>query len=382
VHWSDVADALAAGPSCPKLSSFSAFKGCRYKKGQKGEQRSCANSAHLAKCPLPRHDLRKGTLNQNAYSLFLFMRDVAHSDVVGWLDKQLDGVDLAPASERAASRRVDRLRQALLEPLRQVYGAERKVLSMALSDLLLAGDAHRPNWVEAGGAMIAIDTLVHNFLHRTGILKDFGAEHSFGAGCYAANGCAAIIECIAGKIDARCFNPVFPPNFPRFVQHAIWRFCAQDQCDRCNGNHIDDSARCQQNVCPVFQSCARVPLKSTQESMEAKPKAGKSGPAKTAQKERAVQQREGNRVRAVDRVLMAGCTWAEAGYACGSVGYGTGNGVAYAKSHVRHRVGLRPAGQKDKWHLVVNGKSVPLAEAAAALALDTVQMAPGPAPKA
>ena len=32
--------------------------------------------------------------------------------------------------------------------------------------------------------MIAIDTLVHNFLHRTGILPRFNANHVYGAACY------------------------------------------------------------------------------------------------------------------------------------------------------------------------------------------------------
>jgi hypothetical protein len=75
--------------------------------------------------------------------------------------------------------------------------------------------------------MIAIDTLVHNFLHRTGILARFGADHLYGAGCYRPGGCADIITLVAAQIDARAFNPAFPAIFPRFVQHAIWRYCAQ-----------------------------------------------------------------------------------------------------------------------------------------------------------
>ena len=109
--------------------------------------------------------------------------------------------------------------------------------------------------------MIAIDTLVHNFLHRTGILRDLRADHAYGAGCYAPAGCAAIIERIAGQIDARRFNPAYPANFPRFVQHAIWQFCAESGLNRCNGRRIDDRARCEQTDCPAFASCARVPLK-------------------------------------------------------------------------------------------------------------------------
>ena len=252
VRWHDIANALADQPSCPKLTCYWAFEGCGYRKGSG----SCANPEHQPGCPLPRHDLRNGRLNQTAYSLFLFMRDLAGGDIVGWIDQRLEAVDLVPASDRPA-----RLRQALLEPLGHIYGVSNKVLAMALSDLLLAGDAKRSVWIEAGGAMIAIDTLVHNFLHRTGILRQLGADHAYGPGCYRPGGCADIIERIAGKIDARRFNPSFPANFPRFVQFAIWRFCAEAGLNRCNGNRIDDRAPCEQTDCPVFESCARVPLK-------------------------------------------------------------------------------------------------------------------------
>jgi hypothetical protein len=234
------------------LACYWAFEGCGYRKGSG----SCANPEHQPACPLPRHDLRNGRLNQTAYSLFLFMRDIAGGDIVGWIDQRLAAVELMPVSDRPA-----RLRQALLEPLGHVYGVSNKVLAMALSDLLLAGDAKRPAWIEAGAVMIAIDTLVHNFLHRTGILRELDADHAYGPGCYRPGGCANIIERIAGKIDARRFNPSYPTNFPRFVQVAIWRFCAERGLNRCNGNRIDDRAPCDQADCPVFESCARVALK-------------------------------------------------------------------------------------------------------------------------
>jgi hypothetical protein len=57
--------------------------------------------------------------------------------------------------------------------------------------------------------MIAIDTLVHNFLVRTGILSRFDADHSYGAACYQAGGCADIIAAMAHRIDGRQFNPRF-----------------------------------------------------------------------------------------------------------------------------------------------------------------------------
>jgi hypothetical protein len=253
VRWHFIAGALRDKPSCPKLKGYWTFEACGYRK----TLRSCANPDQQPACPLPRHDLRNGRLNQTAYSLFLFMRDLADNDIVGWIDERLASVPAAPASDRPA-----RLRQALLEPLGHVYGVSNKVLAMALSELLLAGDAKRPAWIEAGAVMIAVDTLVHNFLHRTGILWDFGAEHPYGSRCYDPNGCAAIIECIAGHIDARRFNPDFPANFTRFVQHAIWRFCAEAGLNRCNGRRIDDRAPCVQDDCPLFARCARVPLKS------------------------------------------------------------------------------------------------------------------------
>jgi hypothetical protein len=252
IRWQDIAAALPDQPSCRKLKGYWLFEDCRNRKNTD----SCANPQHRPQCPLPRHDLRNGRLNQTAYSLYLFLRDLADGDIVGWIDGRLANVEPVPAADRPA-----RLRQALLEPLGHVYGVSNKVLAMALSELLLAGDAKRPAWIEAGAVMIAVDTLVHNFLHRTGILRELEAEHPYGSGCYAPGGCAAIIERIAGRIDARGFNPAYPANFPRFVQHAIWRFCAAAGLDRCNGHRIDDRSACRQTDCPVLESCGRVPLK-------------------------------------------------------------------------------------------------------------------------
>ena len=132
---------------------------------------------------------------------------------------------------------------------------------MTLSILLLAAPKNMRLWTEAGAAMIAVVTLVHNFLVRTGTLRRFNASHAYGPACYRPGGCADIIEAVADRIDAREFNPQFPKSFPRFVQHAIWRFCAEAGLNRCNGRRIDDRAPCQQTDCPVFAGCARVALK-------------------------------------------------------------------------------------------------------------------------
>src|SRR4051794_10654528 len=98
VRWRDIAAALAQTPSCPKLGCYWAFESCGYRK----TLGSCANPEHLPCCPLPRHDLRNGRLNQTAYSLFLFMRDLAGGDIVSWINDRLTDVGPLPASDRPA----------------------------------------------------------------------------------------------------------------------------------------------------------------------------------------------------------------------------------------------------------------------------------------
>lgn len=73
--------------------------------------------------------------------------------------------------ELLAPDRLAALREAIIGPLRNIYGVSDKVLAMALSNLLSAAGSPRPLWVEVGATFVAVDTLVHNFLHRTGILK-------------------------------------------------------------------------------------------------------------------------------------------------------------------------------------------------------------------
>jgi len=227
VRWADIADGLSRRASCPKLAGYWRFYSCRYHKGSG----TCAEPGHIDGCPLPRHPLRNGRLNQMAYSLFLFIRDIADNDFVGWIDSQLGAADSQSLD------RLDVLREAIIGPLRNVYGVSDKVLAMALSDLLLAA-GRRPLWVEVGATFVAVDTLVHNFLHRTGILHRLHADHPYGDRCYRPGGCAGILHLLAANIDARQFNPTFPATFPRFVQSAIWRYCAEDGLDICNGNRV------------------------------------------------------------------------------------------------------------------------------------------------
>jgi hypothetical protein len=250
--WAAMEVSLKASPSCRKLDSYWGYAGCRYDKGSG----TCAEPDHIDGCPVPQPRLRNGRLNQTAYSLFLFVRDIAGSDLVGWIDSQLEAAVGASRTDLEAARQ-----EALLGPLRNVYGVSDKVLTMALSTLLIGARAHHPLWSETGKAMIAVDTLVHNFLHRAGILESCGTPHGYGAACYSAGGCAEIIRAVSGRIDARTYNPKFPPAFPRFVQHAIWRFCAADGLNLCNANRIDDRKPCQVSYCYLHQKCDRKPLK-------------------------------------------------------------------------------------------------------------------------
>jgi hypothetical protein len=88
-----------------------------------------------------------------------------NGDLVGWIDLQLEA-----ANSSAGPDRLTRTRAALIQPMCEIYGVSDKVLSMALSSILLGAPKKMALWIEVGGSMIAIDTLVHNFLHRTGIL--------------------------------------------------------------------------------------------------------------------------------------------------------------------------------------------------------------------
>jgi hypothetical protein len=251
VRWADLDAAFQRRPSCPKLAGFNAFSGCQYRKAS----RTCGQPEHLRACPLPNHPLRKGALNRAAYALYLFLRDECEGDLVAWIDGRLAEADTPGQPDRA-----HRLRQALLEPLGAIHGVGPKVLSMALSGLLLGTDGKRERWLATGASLIVVDTLVHAWMVRTGILRRLGAEHPYGPGCYRPGGCAEIIERVARRIDARRFNPSFPPVFPRYIQKAIWLLCAQNGLGICNGLMIDDLTRCSNEECSLFRRCDRVQL--------------------------------------------------------------------------------------------------------------------------
>jgi hypothetical protein len=251
--WRQIRKSLASNPTCPRLKTYWHYHQCRYDKGSG----TCAEPDHVARCPVPSHRLRNGRLNQTAYSFFLFIRDLVGQDFVGWIDQQVASISAKPTDPTFDHQ----LQEAVIGPMRHVYGVSDKILAMTLSDILMSASSSRPLWLRAGQAMIAVDTLVHNFLHRTGILTACDGDHTFGAACYRAGGCADILRTVANLIDARQFNPTFPRAFPRFVQHAVWRYCAADGLNICNGNQIDDRQPCQSRHCAIFAFCGRKPLK-------------------------------------------------------------------------------------------------------------------------
>jgi hypothetical protein len=249
-RWHKIKADLAQGPSCQKLRSFWHFHDCRYRK----LQYNCSEPFHLECCPLPAYPFRNGNLNQLAFSLFLFIRDVADGDLAGWINNRIVEADpLGPAD-------LDGMGESVVSALKGVHGVSDKILNMVFADLLLAAGADRPVWTQVGAAMVAIDTLVHNFLHRTGILARAGAEHPYGPMCYGQVGCAAILRAISKETDARQFDPEFPAYFPRYIQRAIWAFCAIDGLEVCNGRNIDDRMSCRFVECRLNSRCDRVPL--------------------------------------------------------------------------------------------------------------------------
>ena len=250
-RWVEVEASLQSHPPCPRLRSWWHFE-CGYRKAS----RICAEPNFIEFCRLPTHDLRKGVLNEAAYGLALFIRDICNGDFVAWVDQRLAIADLSH-NPYARGRR---MAEALVTALSEIPGTGPKIWSMVLADLLLAGDPTRERWLIAGASMIAVDTLVHAWLHRTGMLRQNGVEHPYGPKCYGAGGCVDVIERLAQTVDARIYNAAFPAYFPRFVQVAIWEFCAEGGRGICNGRKIDDRFPCQQIFCPAQNGCARLAL--------------------------------------------------------------------------------------------------------------------------
>lgn len=234
---------------CSKLKDFESFKDCGYRK----EKFRCNNPRMLSRCPVRTHDLLKGVLNIKAYSFFFYLRDVCQGDLIG----RIDGI-INRHCRDSGEIDTNQAKDELVNDLKLVFGVGDKLANMTLNYLLCA-DPENLIWVKVGQAMVAVDSLVHNFLHRTGILRFYQADHPYGQACSRL--CNQVLANIIDKIDASSFNPDYPKYFPRFVQFSIWRFCSLNVHNICNGFRIDDSKSCEQEDCPVFSLCDRIVLR-------------------------------------------------------------------------------------------------------------------------
>jgi hypothetical protein len=232
------------GAQCPKLASFEAFKGCGYRK----TAHKCNEPAFLRTCPLPTFDMKRGALNHMAFSLYFFLRDVAGRDFYAYVTEHFG---------QAGGTITDRL-ETFIKKVTTIANVGPKLAHMALSCLFLTT---YPGWDyrRVGAHMIAVDSLVHNFLHRTGILGAYQLDHPYGPRCHAQNGCLGVIHDLAKHIDCREFNPTLPPDFPRFVQYHIWAYCGQAGENICNGNKCKVGKP--NPACVLYQQrlCAELP---------------------------------------------------------------------------------------------------------------------------
>ena len=240
--WASISEKMGRSALCPRLRSYWRYAGCGYRRSTA----TCNSPHHLVSCPVATIPARKGALAEAAIAFRLFVHDVCDDDLVGWIDTRLAMADPGVG----VPQRGVTMREAVLEPLTNIVGTGPKTWSMILAELLLGADLSRERWTTTGASFVAVDSLVHAYLYRTGILRRLQAEHPYGPACYGRGGCAEVIATLAERIDAREFNPTFPRVFPRWVQFAIWRFCAADGRSICHGNNIDDRVGCQQQFLP------------------------------------------------------------------------------------------------------------------------------------
>jgi len=115
--WHQLEQALADQDArCPKIQGFEAYRGCRYRKAA----RTCGNPEGLPSCPVPALPLRKGSLNEQAVSLFLFLRDRCAGDLVGFINQLI-------ASAADDPNPITAQREALLA----AFGGSERALSQA-----------------------------------------------------------------------------------------------------------------------------------------------------------------------------------------------------------------------------------------------------------
>jgi hypothetical protein len=234
-----------ASAKCPKLRSFGDFHECGYSKTNK----NCNESKFLRKCPLPRYGMKNGKLNQMVFSVYLFLRDQCKGDFPGFVQ----GIVGAESLKQLKGMKEDELGSAirnLVGEMDQIFNVGPKLANMTLSELLSVKKVKGWDYSQLFPHMVAVDTLVHEFLHRTGTLKLYGLEHKYGESvCHSQNGCVGVINNISRQIDCKRYSEEYPEYYPRMVQVCIWKFCT-DSCNKnnCKYDQLDD-------LCEFYDWC-------------------------------------------------------------------------------------------------------------------------------
>lgn len=230
------------GEPCECAGSGDGVSGCGYLRSQN----VCSHPALLTRCIVPTIPARKGQLARLAVALSYWTAELPNQSLVGWARSKLTRGD-----PRAGG-------SAMVDDLKRLPGVSDKVASMIASDVAIGLSTGSDALLRAGASVIVVDRLVHNLIIRTGATKVAGQSHTFGPGCYAEGGCRDLIELFAVGTDARQFNRHWPTFAPRMLQHAIWRFCAGNEMNTCNGNNIRAGSACGIRNCPGFKDCAQV----------------------------------------------------------------------------------------------------------------------------
>ena len=170
--------------------------------------------------------MKRGALNHMVFSLYFFLRDVAGRDFYAFTKQHFGQIQVSGGA-------ITELLESFIKKVTTIANVGPKLAHMALSVLFLC---RYPGWDyrQVGLHMIAVDSLVHNFLHRTGILDSYGLDHAYGPRCHTQNGCLGVIQDLAKHIDCRQFNPTLPAHFPRFIQYYIWAYCGKNGENICN----------------------------------------------------------------------------------------------------------------------------------------------------
>jgi len=224
---------------CPALKSFSAFRNCDYKKSE----HNCRYGREFG-CILKELDCRKGSINIMIGSAFLFLKEYYQESMVNFIKEGAKHEDKKFFYTRE---------------LLKIRNIGPQTASLFLTDLFnpfffgykVKGIDHND--------FIVIDTLVHNFFHRTGILKALGREHNYNSEfCHTEEYCKGIILEIAQKVDIRDLleDDNFQAFEPRLIQLCIWLQCA-DEGRKCGGGVCNEKGPfC--NDCNVELMCDKL----------------------------------------------------------------------------------------------------------------------------